>query len=100
MFEYVVLVIEFIGMFNGLILVFIEVFFISGLMFVRMNCEREMIIWLVQRDQFVVGIGMVGFDIDEMFWFIDIFEEEKDFMFCMIIYVIVGVGWERLSYKL
>ncbi|MET3937518.1 hypothetical protein ABIC22_000330 [Paenibacillus sp. PvP094] len=92
-------VIESIGMSNGLTSVFIEVLSISGSMLARTNREREMTIWLAQRDQSVVGIGTVGFDIDEMPWSIDIFEEEKDFMHRMIAHAIAEAGWEKLSYK-
>ncbi|PAF30882.1 hypothetical protein CHI14_15505 [Paenibacillus sp. 7516] len=97
--EHAVPVIESIGMSNGLTSVFIEVLSISGSMLARTNREREMTIWLAQRDQSVVGIGTVGFDIDEMPWSIDTFEEEKDFMLRMIIHAIAGAGWERLSFK-
>ncbi|MGG3507727.1 hypothetical protein ABES58_19860 [Paenibacillus lautus] len=53
---------------NGLTSVFIEVLAISGSQLAKTNRERELIIWLAQRDQAIVGIGTVGFDIDEMPW--------------------------------
>ncbi|WP_373456231.1 hypothetical protein [Paenibacillus taichungensis] len=92
-------VIESIRMSNGLTSVFIEVLSISGSMFAKTNREREMTIWLAQQDQSIVGIGTVGFDIDEMPWTIDTFEEEKDFMLRMISNTIKGTGWEKLSYE-
>ncbi|MCG7385634.1 hypothetical protein [Paenibacillus sp. ACRRY] len=95
----IVPMIESIGMSNGLTSVFIEVLSISGSMLAKTNREREMTIWLAQQDQSVVGIGTVGFDIDEMPWTIDTFEEEKDFMLRMIAYAITEAGWEKLSYK-
>lgn len=66
-------IVEPIGMSNGLTSVFIEVLAISGSILAKTNREKEMIIWLAQRDQSVVGIGTVGFDIDEMPWTIDSF---------------------------
>lgn len=70
-------VVELIGMSNGLTSVFIEVLAISGSILAKTNREKEMIIWLAQRDQSAVGIGTVGFDIDEMPWTIDSFQNEK-----------------------
>lgn len=65
----------------------------------RRRIGREMTIWLAQQDQSIVGIGTVGFDIDEMPWTIDTFEEEKDFMLRMISNAIKGTGWGKLSYE-
>lgn len=58
---------------------FIEVLVISGSILAGTNREKELIIWLAQRDQSVVGIGTVGFDIDEMPWTVNSFASEKDF---------------------
>ncbi len=93
-------VVEPIGMSNGLTSVFIEVLVISGSVLAKTNREKELIIWLAQRDQSVVGIGTVGFDIDEMPWTIDSFESEKDFILDTISNAADGLGWEKLSYKL
>lgn len=84
---------------NGLTSVFIEVLAISGSILAKTNRERELIIWIAQRDQAIVGIGTVGFDIDEVPWTIDSFESEKDFILRVISSAIDGLGWERLSYK-
>ncbi len=65
---------------NGLTSVFIEVLVISGSLLATTYREKEIIIWLAQRDQSVVGIGTVGFDIDEMPWTVDSFEREKEFV--------------------
>ncbi|WP_235332709.1 hypothetical protein [Paenibacillus polymyxa] len=91
-------VVEPIGMSNGLTSVFIEVLVISGSVLAKTNREKELIIWLAQRDQSVVGIGAVGFDIDEMPWTIDSFESEKDFILDTISNAADGLGWEKLSY--
>jgi len=54
-------VVEPISMSNGLTSVFIEVLVISGSILANTDREKELIIWLAQRDQSVVGIGTVGF---------------------------------------
>ncbi|AIQ53415.1 hypothetical protein R70331_18985 [Paenibacillus sp. FSL R7-0331] len=84
---------------NGLTSVFIEVLAISGSLLARTNREKELIIWLVQRDQAIVGSGTVDFDIDEMPWTIDSFESEKEFILRAISNAMNGLGWERLSYE-
>ncbi|MGG1942855.1 hypothetical protein ABFY57_24575 [Paenibacillus polymyxa] len=86
-------VVEPIGMSNGLTSVFIEVLAISGSVLAKTNREKELIIWLAQRDQSVVGIGTVGFDIDEMPWTIGSFESEKDFILDTISNAADGLGW-------
>ncbi|MGF9697904.1 hypothetical protein [Paenibacillus sp. MABNR03] len=91
--------IESLGMTNGLTSVFIEVLSISGSMLAKTNREREMTIWLAQQDQSIVGIGTVGFDIDEMPWTVDTFDDEKDFMLRMIAHAIAESAWEKLSYE-
>lgn len=92
-------VVEPISMSNGLTSVFIEVLVISGSILANTDREKELIIWLAQRDQSVVGIGTVGFDIDEMPWTIDSFSSEKDFMLQTISHATNGLGWEKLGYK-
>ncbi|WP_342780081.1 hypothetical protein [Cohnella terricola] len=84
---------------NGLTSVFIEVLAISGSILAKTNREKELIIWLAQRDQAIVGIGTVGFDIDEMPWTIGYFEKEKEFILRVINSAMDGLGWERLSYE-
>ncbi|CAM4472806.1 Uncharacterised protein [Paenibacillus macerans] len=91
--------VEDLHMSNGLTSVFIEVLALSGSILATTNREKELVIWLAQRDQACVGIGTVGFDIDEMPWKIDSFEAEKEFMLRTIASAMDGLGWERLNYE-
>ncbi|ULO08498.1 hypothetical protein H1230_06740 [Paenibacillus sp. 19GGS1-52] len=91
--------VESISMSNGLTSVFLDLLVISGSLIAQTNRERELIIWLAQRDQPVVGIGTVGFDIDEIPWSLENFEMERNFMSRTIISAINGLGWERLNYE-
>ncbi|MCM3783524.1 hypothetical protein M3231_11100 [Neobacillus mesonae] len=86
-----------LGMSNGLTSVFIEVLALSGSILAETNREKELIIWLAQQDQSVVGLGTVGFCIDEMPWTTDSFDREKNFMLRAISGAVDGLGWERLD---
>ncbi|AJS58989.1 hypothetical protein [Paenibacillus sp. IHBB 10380] len=91
--------VEALHMSNGLTSVFIEVLAMSGSILANTNREKEIIIWLAQRDQSVVGIGTVGFQIDDMPWTLDTFDRERKFMMRTISGAMDGLGWERLSYE-
>ncbi|MFD1885506.1 hypothetical protein [Paenibacillus wenxiniae] len=84
---------------NGMTSVFLEVLVLSGSILAQTNREKELVIWLAQHDQAILGIGTVGFEIDEMAWTVDDFEAEKHFMLRIICSAIEGLGWERLDYK-
>ncbi|MHA7966780.1 hypothetical protein ACX93W_21955 [Paenibacillus sp. CAU 1782] len=90
---------ESIGMSNGLTAVFIEVLAISGSILAKTNREKELVIWLAQRDQSAVGIGTVGFELDEMPWTEECFESEKKFMLSIASEAIHELGWKKLSYE-
>ena len=61
---------------NGLTSVFVEVLAISGSILAKSIREKELVIWLSQHDQAIVGLGTVVFSIDEMSWALDEFENE------------------------
>lgn len=91
--------VESISMSNGLTSVFLDLLVISGSIIAQTNRERELIIWLAQRDQSIVGIGTVGFDIDEIPWTLKNFETERDFILRTTTSAINGLVWERLDYE-
>lgn len=91
--------VEDLHMSNGLTSVFLEVLVLSGSILAATDREKEMVIWLAQRDQACVGIGTVGFDIDEMPWTVDSFEAEKQFLLRTIASAMEGLGWDRLDYE-
>lgn len=88
-----------IRMSNGLTSVFVEVLVLSGSILAKADREKEMIIWLAQQDQSVVGVGTIGFALDDMPWTLNHFEREKAFMLRTIAGAMEGLGWERLSYE-
>jgi hypothetical protein len=91
--------IESISMSNGLTSVFIDVMVVSGSALACSDREKEFIIWLAQRDQSAVGIGTVSFDIDEMPWSPEGFEEEKSFLLKVITHGCNELGWDKLHYE-
>lgn len=88
-----------LSMSNTLTAIFLEVFVLSGSMTANTNREKELIIWLAQRDQEIVGIGTVGFDIDELPWTKESFNAEKQFLLKALDNAISGLGWSKLSYE-
>lgn len=90
---------ESIRMSNGLTAVFIEVLTISGSMLADTNRERELTIWLAQQDQAIVGIGTVGFSLDDMPWTMEHFDQEKAFMIAATENAMKEAGWDRLGYE-
>lgn len=92
-------VVESFRMSNGLTSVFLSVLVLSGSILAETDRERELIIWLAQQDQSVVGIGTVGFQIDEMPWTKDAFDREKAFLLRTIEGAKQGLGWDRLDYE-
>lgn len=53
----------------------------------------------MEKDQNVVGIGTVGFDITEMPWEKGYFEEQKTFMIQTLDGALNKVGWNTLRYE-
>ena len=69
-----------ISMSNGLTDVFISVLVLSGSRLAETVDEKRLIVWFAEKDQSRVGMGTVGFDIREMPWNIERFEESRLFM--------------------
>ncbi|WP_236339535.1 hypothetical protein [Paenibacillus plantiphilus] len=84
---------------NGLTSVFIDVIVLSGSVLASTNREKEFIIWLAQRDQSVVGIGTVGFSLDELPWCPEQFVSNQQFLLRTINGALARTGWEKLNYE-
>lgn len=88
-----------ISMSNGLTSVFISSLGLSGTHLAKTDDEKQIIIWLLEKDQSAVGIGSVGFDVCDMPWNNANFDNIK----CFLLNVIEGakkkIGWEFLDYK-
>ena len=89
---------ENIGMSNGLTDVFINVLVLSGSIIARTAEEKRLIVWLAEKDQSKVGVGTVGFDVCEMPWNGETFEENRAFLLKVIEAAKNKSGWEFLDY--
>lgn len=89
----------FIQMSNGLTSVFISVLTLSGAELAETHSEKGLIIWLAQRDQSVFGGGCVSFDVTEMCWTKDHFDEQKAFLLKTIDGALSRSNWEKLDYQ-
>ena len=83
---------------NGCLDVLLTVIGLSGSKIARSDCERNLIVWLMEKDQSIVGLGTVGFNITDMPWKKQCFEEQKLFMFHVLDGVRDKIGWETLDY--
>lgn len=88
-----------ISMSNSLTSVFIDVLTLAGSRLAQTVDEKRLIVWLAEKDQSKVGIGTVGFDICEMPWNTENFEENKCFMLKVIEAAENRTDWEKLDYQ-
>lgn len=84
---------------NGLTSVFIDVLTLAGSRFAQTVDEKRLIVWLAEKDQSIVGIGTVGFDIREMPWNTENFEVNKRFMLKVIKAAENKTDWDKLDYQ-
>lgn len=89
---------ECITMSNGLTSVFIDVMLLSGSQIAQTQQQKNLIIWLSEKDQSKVGIGTVGFDICDMPWDIQTFKQDKAFLIKTASEVKNKCMWEYLDY--
>lgn len=84
---------------NGCMSVLLTVIGLSGSALAENDFEKNIIVWLAEKDQNIVGLGTVGFDITEMPWDRIYFEKQKNFMLKVLDGVINKLGWETLDYE-
>ena len=65
---------------NGLTDVFLNVLILSGSALAKTVSEKRLIVWLAEKDQSRVGAGTVDFDLWEMPWDLNTFEEDRAFL--------------------
>lgn len=79
--------------------VFINVLCLSGGRLAKTESQKRFMVYLAERNQEFMGLGVVGFHIVEMPWVKDSFEEDKNFMLSMIDGAKNKLGWETLDYE-
>lgn len=91
--------VECIQMNNGLTNVFLNILILSGSALAQTVSEKQLIVWLAEHDQSKVGMGTVGFDLWDMPWNPDTFEEDRGFLLWVISAAKGRLGWEWLDYS-
>ena len=93
-----------LSMTNGLTDVFIDYLLISGSQLAKSTSEKRMIVFLAEKQQTIVGMGTVGFDITEMPWETASFEADKSFMLETIdnarLLLFQQSVWNKLGYEI
>ncbi|WP_368517001.1 hypothetical protein [Rhizobium sp.] len=79
--------------------VFMEVLAIAGSALAQTRSEQAFASWIASRDQAVLGLGAVGFDIAEMPWHVATFAEDRNFLIRAITAAESKVSWEKLGYE-
>lgn len=84
---------------NGATAAFINVLCLSGGRLAKTESQKRFMVFLAECNQSVRGLGVVGFDIVDMPWAKDSFEEDKEFMLDVIEGVKNELGWKTLDYE-
>lgn len=83
---------------NGCTSTIINLIGLSGTRLVANDDERFLIIWLLEKDQSICGMGTVGFDLCEMPWCREKFRKQQDFILRVLDGIEQKLGWETLEY--
>ena len=88
-----------LNMSNGGTSMFINILCLSGGRLAETESQKRFMVFLAEKNQNVIGLGTVGFDIVDMPWDRDSFDEDKAFMLRVIEGAMQKLGWETLGYK-
>lgn len=91
--------IEKIQMSNGATSVFIETFCLAGADLAIEDYQKDIMIWFGEHDWDIMGIGMLGFDISEIIWNKQEFDNQKKFILDVIDSIFQKTNWKYLSYS-
>lgn len=83
---------------NGLTAVFIATIVIAASSQAVSSTQKRITIWLASRDQAMLGLGTVGFDIAELPWDLATFVEDRGFLAHSVDRASNQFGWEVLGY--
>lgn len=89
---------EWLSFSNGATDLFLAVLGLSGSRLAQTQGEKRLIVWLLERDQSVLGAGTVGFDLCEMPWEIPHLQEQISFLMRVLDGVEAHLGWECLDF--
>ena len=83
---------------NGATAMFINILCLSGGTLAKTDSQKRLMVFLAECNQSVYGRGTVGFDIVDMPWDKDTFDEDKEFMLKVIDGAKHKSGWDKLCY--
>ncbi|MBX7222539.1 MAG: hypothetical protein K1Y36_21510 [Blastocatellia bacterium] len=83
---------------NGATIVLLSTLILSGSDLAQTEWEQELVTWLAEHDQTIYGLGVVGFDLDEIAWNPADFEQEKAFLLALTDLALRRHRWEVLDY--
>ena len=89
---------DWLHMSNGATAVFINVLVLSGSALAQTDEEKQMIVWLAEKNQFIIGLGTVGFAVAEMPWSKECFASQRTFMLRTVDAACAKLRWELLDY--
>lgn len=84
---------------NGLTSSFINIFGLSGSALAKREQDKKLVVYVLEKNQSVVGIGTVGFDVGSLPWDINNFEADRTFILSVVNGMRNKLGWEKLQYK-
>jgi len=87
-----------LNMSNGGTSVFINVLCLSGGRIAETESQKRFMVFFAEKNQNVCGSGTVGFDIVDMPWDKNSFDEDKAFILKVIEGARQKLGWETLGY--
>lgn len=83
---------------NGATTVVLSVLALAGSDLASTQWEKELMTWLTEHDQTIFGLGVVGFDIDEIAWSKAHLTDQKAFLLKVIDSASTKQRWAALSY--
>lgn len=83
---------------NGAMDVFICTFGLSGSVLAKTNLEKRFIVWVLEKNQALIGYGTILFCISDMPWDFNFFIENKKVVLCVLEGMRKKTGWEKLNY--
>lgn len=90
---------DYLKLSNGATDVLIDVLVLSGSILPHTRWQKELIIFLSLNDQEIKGQGCVGFDISDLGWKMEQFEEQKKFLLNLIDSSLKKTNWKLLNYE-
>lgn len=83
---------------NGMMSVLMTVIGLSGSALAKQWYEKDLIVWLMEHDQRMIGLGMAGFELTELPWQEAYFAQQKQFLHETLGLAKTGFGWDKLDY--